>query len=271
MRAFTDENGRYEFRDLPPGYYYGIIRKDGYRSKDIADSGFLYLAEGSNTQNRTLQFAQIGPVIRGVVVDENQQPVEGATLTILQPPGMSRRASARAMKLSATGNDAGGIFQLMGIPEGEHSFRVDLPGGTSFTTTVYVAGTMELIVEKQTPDTAFDQWMLDFPTVSGTNAAPDGDPDRDGKNNWDEFVANTCPTNPASIFSVQPISPSGGSYHFTLLTATGRLYDVYGRTNLIDGNWELIESNVPGTGGEREFSVPAYYRQIYVRPTVKLP
>ena len=46
--------------------------------------------------------------------------------------------------------------------------------------------------------TSYDTWLAAYPTLTGTNRAPDADPDFDGVSNGIEFMLGTSPANGAS-------------------------------------------------------------------------
>jgi hypothetical protein len=91
-----------------------------------------------------------------------------------------------------------------------------------------------------------DGWELQY---GGTNrfGAGESDYDHDGMDDTAEYIAGTVPTNKASVFSVSPGTHTGGLFVLTWESASGRLYRVYGATNLIAApvEWELL----PGTDG----------------------
>jgi len=69
------------------------------------------------------------------------------------------------------------------------------------------------------------------------------DTDEDGHTSFEEYEADTNPTNPASFFR---IGCKNGN--FTMDSSTNCEYMVYASTNLV--NWVVEEENLSGTGGE---------------------
>jgi hypothetical protein len=76
------------------------------------------------------------------------------------------------------------------------------------------------------------------------------DVDHDGQTAAQEFVAGTDPTNTRSSFKVIAHSQAGGS-NFIVFLGSGNYgspsapFRMYFRSNLLEGAWQLIDSNVP--------------------------
>jgi len=99
--------------------------------------------------------------------------------------------------------------------------------------------------------------------------------DSDVSSNWDEWVADTDPTNPASFFQDQIFEFNlGGSFLLMSGTPTTntRVYDVWASTSLVDGVWSPLGLNVPGAvdGAAVELHVPDDTGP-FLRTGVKLP
>ena len=75
------------------------------------------------------------------------------------------------------------------------------------------------------------------------------DPDSDGIPTWQEYLANTDPQDGGSLFVVRGLSNDPyGRYFITFSTAVNRHYRVETSADLI--NWEIVEDDIPGTGGD---------------------
>lgn len=98
------------------------------------------------------------------------------------------------------------------------------------------------------------------------------DPDGDGFGNEQEFIAGSDPRDGASVFDVR-ISPSTGNTGVELAfgSATGRYYTLYYSTDLVNGKWAMLGTNMPGSGlpmavdDTNQWS-HAYYRVEATRP-----
>jgi hypothetical protein len=83
----------------------------------------------------------------------------------------------------------------------------------------------------------------------GTNSTAAGNDDEDDANNWEEFVADTNPTNPASVYPNRIVVAAGADV-ITLQagppTTNSRIYDVWCATDLVPGIWEPFHLDRPG-------------------------
>jgi hypothetical protein len=83
----------------------------------------------------------------------------------------------------------------------------------------------------------------------GTNSSAGGNNDGDLADNGEEYVADTDPTDPASVFSNRILSADGASV-LTLQagppTTNSRIYDVWFGTDLVEGVWIPLNINRPG-------------------------
>jgi hypothetical protein len=71
------------------------------------------------------------------------------------------------------------------------------------------------------------------------------DPDNDGMANWQEFRANTNPTNAASAFMVNGVQQlPDGRYQVSFTTSTNRLYRVEASNDL--NTWRVVQDQIVG-------------------------
>ena len=121
------------------------------------------------------------------------------------------------------------------------------------TTTTNLAGRPRIIggtvnigaYEFQGP---FDAWLRQygFPTDGSADFA---DPDHDGKNNWQEWVAGTNPTNALSFLGMLPPSASSNGLGVTVSwqSVSGITYFLQRGTNLVtEPVFSAIQSNIVG-------------------------
>jgi hypothetical protein len=86
-------------------------------------------------------------------------------------------------------------------------------------------------------------WTNDF------DAAATNDPEPDGYFTWQEYIADTDPTNGASFFPPLEAAGSATNLAFGLdPTSTGRQYYIDVATPIDDPDWSNV-TNAPGTGG----------------------
>ncbi len=207
-RTFTDGDGFYEITSLPPGQYYGTVRKPGFRPAPLSNTAFLTLGSGSNTLDKVLALENTGPVIRGMVVNQHGEPVPGAEIALAPPTGpfavWSEGSSAATlfsdetvpMGSAPTGlTGADGVFQLTGVPHGTRLVSVRLPDGRTFDRTVKVDRNMEVVW--QTVYEAYALWKTrHFGAAHAANPAVSGetaDPNLDGVPNLLRYLFGDHP------------------------------------------------------------------------------
>jgi len=258
IRVFTDGSGRYEIRGLPPGDYFGTMRKEGYIPTDLGDLTLFTLLEGDNTIDKTLTFNDHGPVVRGTVIDQNGQPIDGVTISVLQPPAaavQAKRPPSDGPDPTATVvSDPAGIFQMIGVPHGPRQLQISLPDGTTFTNEVEIYGSLDLVIPvAQATDDADgdglpDAWeILYFGSIQ--NASPTDDPDGDRMTNLQEWLAGTVPTNALSRFQFSTVvrQPDGRAV-LSWPSVDGRTYSLAWSTNVgITGSFSVLNASIPAT------------------------
>jgi hypothetical protein len=82
------------------------------------------------------------------------------------------------------------------------------------------------------------------------------DPDHDGLNNWQEFLAGTDPTNSASTLKVGAVTYSGADITVSFQSTAGIVYRVEVRDALDSGSWSVLADPIPGTGGLIQIANP---------------
>ena len=76
------------------------------------------------------------------------------------------------------------------------------------------------------------------------------DPDSDGLNSWEEYLAGTHPTNAASALRFQQIGASGGSVILQFVAVSGRTYSVLYKPALAVAEWQkLVDVPAQPTSG----------------------
>jgi hypothetical protein len=101
-----------------------------------------------------------------------------------------------------------------------------------------------------------DEWKLHFfGSLTNSLAGDDVDADGDGAPNWQEYLAGTDPTNPASVFQFDGagFSANGaGGVALSWLTAPGKTYILESIPALGEGSWTAINTNT-GDGYTYQF------------------
>jgi PKD repeat protein len=95
-------------------------------------------------------------------------------------------------------------------------------------------------------------------TSTNSSSCATGDPDQDGFSNYQEYIADTAPTNASSCFHIQSASNATGFAVF-YQSSSSRTYTLYYRTNLTSGGWINIPSQtaIPGSGGVDQLTDPS--------------
>ena len=98
--------------------------------------------------------------------------------------------------------------------------------------------------------TSVENWRLaNFGTISDSGAAADSaDPDGDGRTNFDEYVSDTDPNNPASLFKITQVEMIGGDFVVSFPSSLGRTYTVERSYSLESGSWVALPGEISGTG-----------------------
>ena len=108
-----------------------------------------------------------------------------------------------------------------------------------------------------------------------TNGSMDyWDSDSDGFLNWEEYQADSDPTNGSSFFP--PLTDVSGIDVLMMgasSTSTGRVYDIYCRTNLLPETqpWESVGGLQTGNGSNIVFVVTNIWPTCYYRIGVRVP
>ena len=91
-----------------------------------------------------------------------------------------------------------------------------------------------------------ETWLAQFSITSNFDAAASADADGDGVLTWQEYVAGTNPTNPASVFRVMPRASAQRQCLLQWQSSSGRVYSVEQSGALVSG-FSLLDSNIYAT------------------------
>jgi hypothetical protein len=95
-----------------------------------------------------------------------------------------------------------------------------------------------------------DAWrLLWFGTVSNSLSAATADPDGDGANNWQEYIAGTNPNDATSVFQFVPGSSfSPGTFTCQWSSVANKHYTIQSSYTGMAGPWKTVVTNVLGNG-----------------------
>jgi hypothetical protein len=136
-----------------------------------------------------------------------------------------------------------------------------------------VSGTVDIgAYEYQGPGSLISYaWLQHYglPTDGSIDAT---DSDADGRTTFQEWVADTDPTNALSYFYIEAIS-KGSPAIISFQSSSNRIYTLWGTPQLAPLDWTPVpgEQGIPGNGGTLTLSDPTSAPQRFYRVQVNLP
>jgi hypothetical protein len=244
-----------------------------------AVDGILYNCTVVNNLALVSGGGAYGAALTNSIVYNNSAP-EGTNYTLGTLPGRGLQYCCTTPRAAGSGNftnapifidEASSDFRLQTnspcINAGNNSLAigsVDLDGRPRI-----VGGTVDVgAYEFQGPGIGeFIAWLRQF------GLPPDGsadalDPDGDGMNNWQEWIAGTVPTNAASVLKMLSPTKNASGLQLTWQSVTGKTYFLQRSTNIaVQPAFLTIQSNLPGQTNTTAFTdsgatnqTPYFYR-----------
>jgi hypothetical protein len=269
----TDEQGRFEFRELPKGEFWLSASKSGYITVQFGQRGPqepgrpIQLADGE-VYERALIALPRGGVIAGRITDEYGDPIADAMVSALQHRWTGGRRMLIPSRMAQT-NDLG-QFRLHGLPPGEYVVSSIYRGGGMFgpvedagTTgyaPTYYPGTPNAAEAAPITVRVGDETSAEFQLMAMRLARIQGIVlDGSGKPGGTETMLMAAPKDSAvggmahvgsgtrveadGTFTIGGLAP--GVYH---ITATTR----FGLTGEVDGDPQSATTEVSVAGGDVE-------------------
>jgi cytochrome c553 len=121
----------------------------------------------------------------------------------------------------------------------------------------------------------YAQWQAQaFGPSPGPDAAPGADPDFDGQTNQQEYLAQTLPLDPFSLWSWEVTSSEGTGLTFEFIQPANRSLQIEATTDFL--NWTLWDvpgntASYPAAPVTRTFTAPVTGPRLFFRPQFKQP
>ncbi len=122
------------------------------------------------------------------------------------------------------------------------------PAGNTSQFSSAVAATMTSTPNDGIPNAWRALYFGGSGTTTNSQSAWFADPDHDGMNNYQEFLAGTNPTNAASALNLAALNPNAFANFIILNSVNGTVYRVQYRDDLASGSWNLLADQIIGTG-----------------------
>jgi hypothetical protein len=118
----------------------------------------------------------------------------------------------------------------------------------------------------------FIAWLQQY-GVPTDGSADGADPDHDGQNNWQEWQADTNPTNAASVLRLTILSDTA-PVAITFSSSAARLYTLLWCSNLTANSvWTPVpgQTDMPGNGDAITLTDTNPPAPVFYRVSVRLP
>jgi protocatechuate 3,4-dioxygenase beta subunit len=122
--AFTDAQGRYEFRDLPAGRFNLSVSKSGFvtmqygQNRPFQSGKQIELADAQVMEKADVALPR-GSAVSGRILDEFGEPVSDASVAVLRLQYVSGKRRLTPSGRPSTTNDLG-YFRVFGLPPGDY-------------------------------------------------------------------------------------------------------------------------------------------------------
>jgi hypothetical protein len=249
----------------------GLDLRASYLPRNIRQIRIRYRSNWPCTTS--LQSTNAGEILEGwSMIETNDPTVTGLKVVFLSSPnpadvGTSLRFPAFGKMITFSFRDAipdtSSLFSALSVDNTLYTNT----GGQSFTIQNSSSFIRNVI---PTPYGTPPAWLTSYGITGVAQFTELADTDNDGMANWQEYRANSNPTNAVSRFVVRNVTRlSDGRFQVTFSTSINRYYRVLGSTDLI--NWQTVQENIPGINGDVSIVDTRYipnFTQIYYRVMV---
>jgi len=121
--AQTDDEGRYEIRELPAGKYTVVASKTGFvdatwgQRRPLRPGTPLEIADGQEIRGVSFSLPR-GSVITGTIVDEDAEPLARANVTVLRY--QYQNGQRQLVPAGSDQTDDRGMYRVYGLPPGDY-------------------------------------------------------------------------------------------------------------------------------------------------------
>jgi hypothetical protein len=241
-RSFTDSDGYYEFKGIPKGNYMGMVRKKGFYRAWLSDGGPFTVDAGGATKNRVLRRSMRLPAVSGICLNTAGTGASKSRVSLL--PVAMPAALLQGDASIYTADD--GRFMATNIVPGYYDVVVEMDGVEYTNRFSFMEDTL-VALSAQGGLSDYDIWnaqYFDWDSVTNQQAAAGADPDQDGMNNFQEYVAGTDPVNSQSLLALDLRKADEAGECVILFQANAqRSYELCHTTNLLSGVWLPMYSN----------------------------
>ena len=186
-------------------------------------------------------------------------------------------------EINAAATNSGSSWPLVSVSSSSYPVSFQVAGftnsggtwtcGSNGVTYQFVQSTGILSVAGSAPVSAYDSWLTNYPSLTGTNTNGTADPDGDGFNNDLEFAFDGNPT--VGTASLLTVTSSGSNAVFNFVASTNPaavLYTVQATTNLSTSPWaDDIGVTASVTNSANQTNPPILLAPEYVRREFSLP
>jgi hypothetical protein len=229
------------------------------RGNSIFGSSYAPIALYNNANNNILPpVLSAATITTNCVVSGTFNGQSGTTYTLDfyadAPPAASAQARTWLGSATIPGTGQSSVFNVaLGthLPAGRSltATATDPTGNTSALATG-IAVTLVSSVNDGIPDAWRARYFGGNGASTNASSAATADPDHDGLNNLQEFLAGTDPTNSDSALYLTAQNPAVSTNTVTLHSANGIVYRVWSSDTLTPNSWSLLADQVLGNGGD---------------------
>ncbi len=189
----------------------------------------VFTSNGGNSTNTVIGAGAVAPSASFTV-----NPVSGVEPLTVMFTDTSTGAAPLNLSWnlgdSTTTNTAGGAVFSHSYAAGVYT--VTLVASNAVGSSTIVSNNLIAVLS------AFQAWQIQyFGCTNCTQAQPGADPYGKGISNTNQFLLGLNPTNPASVFQILSVAPSGSDLRITWATAGGITNVVQATTGLADGSY----------------------------------